>query len=50
MPAWNGSMPRRRSSMNAAPISPKTAPDAPSDGACGLAISAPNEPASSETK
>ena len=50
IPAWNGSIPRARSSTNAAPMSPKTAPDAPTVCASGVTSSAPNDPASSDVK
>ncbi len=43
-------MPRERISRIAAPISPNTAPDAPTVKLSGVTISAPNEPASSATK
>jgi hypothetical protein len=43
IPAW-------RSRMKAAPKSPKTAPDAPTVGDCGVTRIAPAEPARSETK
>ena len=48
MPDWNGSIPRARISKNAAPISPKTAPEAPTVTRSGSSDSAPNEPASSD--
>ena len=50
MPDCIGSMPRARCITNAAPISPKTAPDAPTVTAFGDSSSAPNEPASSDVK
>ena len=50
MPDCIGSMPRARCITNAAPISPKTAPDAPTVTALGDNSSAPNEPASSEAR
>ena len=45
-----GLIPRLRMTTTAAPIRPKIAPDAPTVGAVGSSSSAPNEPASSETK
>ena len=50
MPDCIGSIPRARCSTNAAPIRPKTAPEAPTVTALGDSSSAPNEPASSEAK
>ena len=50
MPDCIGSMPRARCITNAAPISPNTAPEAPTVAALGSSSSAPNEPASSEAK
>ena len=44
------SIPRARWSTNAAPIRPKTAPEAPTVTAFGENSRAPNEPASSEAK
>jgi len=41
----NGLIPRRRSSTAAAPIRPKTAPDAPTVTESGETISAPSDPA-----
>ena len=43
-------MPRLRITTAVAPISPKIAPEAPTVGASGSSSSAPNEPASSDTK
>ena len=43
-------IPRLRSTTTAAPISPKIAPEAPTVRASGSMSSAPNDPASSETK
>jgi hypothetical protein len=43
-------MPRERSSTAAAPISPKTAPDAPTVGTFGLMTSAPKDPHNKEVK
>ncbi len=40
---------RARISTAAAPITPNTAPEAPTVSECGETSSAPNEPASSET-
>ena len=45
-----GLMPRLRITTTAAPIRPKIAPEAPPSGRRGSNRSAPNEPASSETK
>ena len=50
MPDCIGSIPRARCSTKAAPIRPKTAPEAPTVTALGDSRSAPNEPASSEAK
>ena len=50
IPDCIGSMPRARCITNAAPISPNTAPDAPTVTALGSSSSAPNEPASSDAK
>ena len=43
-------MPRLRMTITAAPISPKIAPEAPTVGEFGSSSSAPNDPASSDTK
>ena len=45
-----GLIPRLRMTMNAAPISPNTAPEAPTVGDVGSSRSAPNEPARSDAK
>ena len=45
-----GLIPRAYWSTKAAPISPKTAPDAPTVTAFGDSTSAPREPATSEVK
>ena len=45
-----GLMPRLRITTTAAPISPKMPPEAPTVSAFGSTSSAPNEPASTETK
>ena len=50
MSVWNGLIPRARSSTAAAPISPKTAPEAPTVSASGFRRSAPNDPHSSAVK
>ena len=50
MSVWNGLMPRARSSTAAAPMSPNTAPDAPTVFASGVTTSAPNDPHSSAVK
>ena len=49
-PERHGSTPRARWNTKAAAIRPKTAPEAPTVRRCGSAISAPNEPASSDAK
>ena len=46
----HGSIPRARITMIAPPISPNTAPEAPTVSECGVSSSAPNEPHSSEVK
>ena len=48
MPDAIGSTPRRRWSTKAPPMSPNTAPEAPTVTAVGLSSSAPNEPHSSD--
>ena len=50
MPLSSGLMPRLRMTTTAAPISPKMPPEAPTVSESGVTISAPNEPASTETK
>ncbi len=50
MSVWKGLIPRERSSTAAAPMSPKTAPDAPTVSAFGSTTSAPKDPASSAVK
>ena len=45
-----GLIPRLRMTTTAAPINPKIAPEAPTVSASGSTSSAPNDPASSETK
>jgi hypothetical protein len=50
MSVLNGLTPRERSSTAAAPIRPKTAPEAPTVGALGSTMSAPHAPASSDVK
>ena len=50
MSVLNGLIPRARCSTAAAPISPKTAPEAPTVSAFGVATSAPNAPHSSAVK
>ena len=44
------STPRRCASVNAAPISPKIAPDAPAVWLSGETMNTPNDPASSPVK
>ena len=46
----HGSIPRARITITAPPISPNTAPEAPTVGEFGVSSSAPNEPHSSEVK
>ena len=48
MSVLNGFIPRERSSTAAAPIRPKTAPEAPTVSASGSSSSAPNAPKSSD--
>ncbi len=50
IPDAKGSMPRARIWKNAAPMRPKTAPEAPTVVWSGSSSSAPNEPASSDAK
>ena len=50
MPLAHTSIPRARPIMNAAPKSPKIAPEAPAVSALGVTSSAPNEPHSIEAK
>ena len=50
MSVLNGLIPRARCSTAAAPISPKTAPEAPTVSDVGLATSAPKAPHSSAVK
>ena len=50
MSVLNGLIPRARSSTAAAPMSPNTAPDAPTVFASGVTTSAPNDPHSSAVK
>ena len=50
MSVLNGLIPRARCSTAAAPISPKTAPEAPTVSPFGVATSAPNAPHSSAVK
>jgi hypothetical protein len=50
MSVWNGLIPRVRSSTAAAPMRPKTAPEAPTVSASGSSSSAPKAPKSSDVK
>ena len=50
MSVLNGLTPLERSSTAAAPMRPKTAPEAPTVGALGSTMSAPHAPASSDVK
>ena len=50
MSVLNGLIPRARCSTAAAPISPNTAPEAPTVSPSGVATSAPNAPHSSAVK
>jgi hypothetical protein len=50
MPVLNGSMPRDRNARTAAPISPNTAPEAPTVGWSQLMTSTRNDPPSSDMK